>query len=221
MAVTGTINVRELIKAAYRKSGIVGLEETPTGAETEAAREELEWMLKSWQQDSIQLFLTTSYTVTLSTDGVYSLALIRPLEIQSARFKRNGIETPMQRMTRNEYDTLPDKTTTGTPTSYYYDKQREAAQLYVWPGLATASGETVEITYTKEFDDITDVDSVLQLPGEMREAAVYNLADRLCDTFDVQKPIVTQRAQMLYEKLLAFDREGSIFFGEEPPWSRY
>jgi hypothetical protein len=26
---------------------------------------------------------------------------------------------------------------------------------------------------------------------------------------------------MLYEKLLAFDREGSIFFGEEPPWSRY
>ena len=85
--------------------------------------------------------------------------------------------------------------------------------LYIWPVLASATAETIQFTYDRELEDITLVSETLDVPGEWWETVVYSLAARLIETYGLPNPLVTQRAEMLLFDALAFDREGSVFFG--------
>ena len=214
MAVTGTLPVRDIIDGALRKIGVVGMGETPDAESYAVAAASLNRMLKAWQNRGYSLWFTTAMTVTLTTAASYTMSPVRPLRIYSVRLVRNGVEMPMQSMTRQEYDDLPIKTTAGTPTSYYYDRQREAAKLYIWPVLSAANGETLAITYERESEDIGLQTDTVDVPGEWWDAVVYGLAARLTDDFMVSAPNVIARGEEELRLALAADREGSIFFGE-------
>ena len=211
MPTTDTDTVLEICTDALRKIGVVSIGERPEADSIATALRNLNRLLKSWQNRKIDLWLATGMSVTATTSAVYTLDPVRPMDISTARFKRNGIELPMQRMTREEYDTLPNKATTGIPTTFYYDRQREAARLYVWPVLATVAGQTIEITYTREIEDMLITD-VLDCPPEWYDAVVYGLASRLSDDYMISAPNVMGREEEEFRKALAFDREGSVFF---------
>lgn len=218
MAVTGTKTVRDLVTSALRKIKVTDIGETPSAEDAAYALEELNNMLKGWQNAGYHLWCVASQSLTLTTSAAHTLSPARPLEILSARFRETatGNEIPMLSMTRQEYDDLPLKTTTGTPTQYYYDRQREAAQFYVWPVLAAVSAQTVEITYTREIEDTTDLDDTVDVPAEWWEVVAYQLAVRLMDAYGKNLPRVDMMAQKLWDDAGAFDREASIFIGAEP-----
>lgn len=211
MATTNTYTVSEICTDALRKIGVVAVDETATAEQIETARKALGRMLKHWQNFGFNLWTVASQTVTLTTAGSYTLDPVRPVQIESVRFNNGTIETPMERITREEYDSIPNKTTTGQPTQWYYDKQREAAKLYIWPVMSSVASETLEITYHREVNDAVLTDPV-DVPSEMYDAVVYNLGSMLTDDFAVAAPQVVQRAEMLKQEALAFDREGSVFF---------
>lgn len=217
MATTGTQTVRDIVTMALRKASVVGWGEDAAADDADAARQELNLMLKAWQNMGYNLWTKTSGTLTLTTAASYELTPERPLAILSARLKRNGLEIPMTRMTRDEYDGLPEKDATGTPTQFYYDRQREDARLYVWPLLSAANGETVEYTYDREIEDVTSLSQTLDMPGEWWEAVVYNLAARIAESLPTiqQSPLLVQRAEGALRAAAGFDREGSVFFGAE------
>tara|TARA_R110000803_G_scaffold163734_2_gene227419 strand:+ start:20 stop:685 length:666 start_codon:yes stop_codon:yes gene_type:complete len=214
MAVTGTKTVRAICTSALRKAQVVGMSETPSGDDMAEAVELLNMMLKAWQMSEYNIWTYTSGSLTLTTALSYTLDPVRPMQIITARLKQGGIELPMQVMTRQEYDNLPQKTSTGLPTQFYYDRQREAAKLYVWPVLATAAGETIEYTYEREFEDVTDPDSVLDVPAEWWEATLYGLGARVAESYMLMAPLsmLAPRAQSTLTAALQFDREGSVFF---------
>jgi hypothetical protein len=217
MSTTSTLTVRDIITQALRKSGLLGFGDEADDDDADAAKDELNVMLKSWQNKGYNLWTKTSGTLTLTTSAAHQMTPERPLKILSARFKRNGLEIPMTRMMRDEYDTLPDKTTTGTPTQFYYDRQREDARLYVWPLLSSASGETIEYTYEREIEDVSSLNDVIDVPGEWWDAVIYNLAARLQESAprQSQSQLVPMRAQALLQEAGAFDREESVFFAGE------
>jgi hypothetical protein len=217
MAVTGTKTVRDMVTSALQKAGVVGIGENAKARDADVASSELNIMLKGWQNKGYNLWTMTGGSLTLTTAASYTLSPIRPVAILSARYKESPTSNEIQMfsMTREEYDILPNKTTTGTPTQFYYDRQREAALLYVWPVLAAATTQTVLFTYSRETEDISSLNDTVDLPGEWWEAAVYNLAARLLETYNLSKPIVPQRAQLLLDDALAFDREGSVTFGSD------
>jgi len=219
MATTDTLTVREVITRALRKAGICGIGDDPSADDAEAARQELDMMLKSWQNMGYNLWTKTSLSHTLTTAAAQTLDPVRPLRILSCRYRAtaNGTELIMSPMMRDEYDSLPNKTTTGTPTQFHYDRQREAARLYVWPVIASATGQTLEITYDRELEDIASLNDVLDMPSEWYQAVVYNLAALMMETVPVrmQDQRVTARAQLLLRDAGAFDREASVFFAGE------
>lgn len=217
MAVTGTKTVRDIVTRALRKATLVGWGETPPPEDAEEAREELESMLKGWQNAKYNLWTTTSGSITLTTAGVYTLSPVRPLRIHSARFRQNSIDRPMVKITRDEYDHLPNKAATGSPVQFYYDKQRESAQFYIWPLMASVNGETIEWTGEREIEDIANLNDIIDVPGEWWDCVVYNLAARLLETAPLKnKPTsILLRAQQLLSDALAADREDSVFFGPE------
>lgn len=211
MTVTNTYTNRDICTDALRKINVTPIDEEAEADHLLAAKRALDRMLKSWQARGYNLWTASRQSVILTTASVYTLDPVRPLQILNCNFKRNGIETPMQQMTRDEYDTLPQKTTQGTPTTFYYDRQREAARLYIWPVLSAASGETLEISYSREIEDI-DLDEAVDVPGEWLDAVVYGLAARLADDFRVTHQMVVQRAERELELALSFDQEGSIYW---------
>ncbi len=214
MAVTGTWTVRDICIAALKKIGVIAQDaESAEAFEIETAKNALHVLLKSWQIDSIKVAMLASQSVSLTTDASYTLSPVRPLKLHTVNFKSNGTETPMERMTRQEYDELPDKDTTGRPTQYHYDRQREDALLYVWPVLASASGETLEITYLREIEDVTDLNSMIDMPVEWYRAIIYGLAADLSDDFDVDAQKIEAKAAMFYQNASGFDIEGSVYFG--------
>jgi hypothetical protein len=215
MAVTGTQTVRDIITDA-----MLDLEVGAIGIEAEAnlaahAVRTLNRVMKMWQlDDAAPSFLKASQTLTLTTAASYSLLPERPIRILSARLKRSGIEIPMIRLSRDEYDQLPVKTTTGLPTQFYYDRQKEDALFYVWPVLATAAGETVEITYEREFEDV-DINDNIDLPGEWWDVAVLQLASRLVHAHGSEgaKQSIPMRAEIALNKALGAAMDGeSVYF---------
>lgn len=213
MAVTATATVRDIITDAYLdiRVGQIG---SPVDA-TRAALgvRHLNRIMKSWQLlDDAPDFLKSSLSVALTTAASYSMAPQRPIRLLSVRLRRNGIDLPMQRMTRDDYGMMPDKATTGTPTQFYYDRQREAALIYVWPVLSPVGGETLEISYEREFDDV-DINATIDLPVEWYDAAVRQLAARLGPAFGVDG------MQGLADRALAIAL-GSGTGGEKVRWAR-
>lgn len=213
MAVTATDTARDLIGDALRKIGVVAIDEPMNADQAAAGLRALNRMLKSWQNKGYCTWAKATQSVTLTTAISYTLNPKRPLEILSCRFKQGGVERPMLPFTRDEYDSLPVKTSTGSPTTFHYDRQREDAVLYIWPGMASVNGETLEITYTRELEDL-DLASQVDVPGEWYDATVYGLAARMADDYDVNSPNVVGRAEMELRDALAFDREGSVWFHE-------
>lgn len=211
MTVTETYTYREICEDALRKLGIIAKDEAAQADDIATAKRALNRMLKSWQNRDIELFTVAKQSVSLTTAVSYTMSPVRPLSVDQVNYKSGGTETPMTRMTREEYDSLPIKTSTGQPTAFYYDRQREAALLYVWPALSSASGQTLEVTYTREIEDVS-LEEAIDIPGEWYDAAVYGLADRLSDDYERDVPKITQRAQILLDEALSFDREGSLFF---------
>lgn len=211
MATTDTDTVREVLESALRKIGVVAEDEPMTEDQANAALRAFNRMLKAWQNRGYNLWAVASQSVTLTTAASYTLNPVRPVEILSCRLKRSGFEMPMVRLTREDYDNLPVKTTQGTPTQFYYDRQREAAKLYIWPVLAAAAGETLEITYVREFEDM-GINDAPDIPSEWYDAAVYGLAARLADDFRANPGNVVARAEEELRLALAGDREGSLWF---------
>jgi hypothetical protein len=66
----------------------------------------------------------------------------------------------VQRLSRDQYQNLPDKTTKGFPTSIYIDRQRDSPRLYVWP-VPNRDGYQIRFWAIKKIRDIrTMVDNV-------------------------------------------------------------
>ena len=219
MAVTATRTVGETIKMATRLGGLIDVEEDPTTEENAIGIEALNLFLKSWQNVPFKLWTKTEGTLTLTTATEYTLSPVRPLEILGARYWDGSRELPMFEMTRAEYFDLPVKTTPGTPHSFYYDRQKEAAKLYIWQPLASVTSQEIRYTYTREIEDVTDVAEVLDAPGETWEFLTYGLAVRMCNNLNSPAPgDIMSMYQMLEQRAEAFDREDSLFFGD---WGEY
>lgn len=213
MATTATQTVRQIVEDALLQIGVGTLGQTPSAARSDLARRTLSRMLKEWQLLGHPAFTRTSQSLTLTTAASYTLNPVRPMRILSARLKKDGIETPMFEMSRREYDDLPQKTTTGLPTNFYYDRQREAALFYVWPVLSAAAGETVEITYEREIDDLASLNDTIDVPGEWYDPVVWGLAAELAPVFGKDAQMVQLRAEQKLARALGASSEGSVYFG--------
>jgi hypothetical protein len=222
MALSGSYdfsrNARELITFALKKISVVGLGASISADEMEDARIALNMMLKSWQMKGPHLWKKTEGSVTL-TDATQSynlFATLNPLRILDMRYRdTNTIDLPMELMTRTEYFELPDKAAAGIPTQWYFDPQRGAQTLYVWPVKATITTETLRVTYQKRFDDIDDVDDDIDVEDWGLEAVAYNLAARLLDNHGIEGVTaqrIVARAEMLALDAMDYDREDTIVF---------
>lgn len=203
-----TMTARQLVTFALRKCRIVATFASPSAEEMASGIEDLNLMLKGWQMSGPNLWRQTEGSVTLVADTASYALSPRPYRVIDARYRDTaGRDLPMEMLTRQEYYDMLLKTTQGIPTQWYFDPQRDAGTLYVWPVLSAATTETIRFTYQRRFEDIDSPDDNIDIAQEYLDVVGYALADRLCDTFGVDDPKIGKRAAYLMAQAASADRE--------------
>lgn len=220
MATTGTQTVLDIVTDALLDIEAIQMGQNVPGKQGDHAKRLLNRLMKSWQLlDFTPDFLVASQSVAATTSAAHTLSPVRPVRLLSVRVKNtNGNEIPMIELTRDEYDQLPNKDAIGTPTQFYYDRQKENAILYVYPLYSSVTTETFEITYEREFEDIASLSDTIDLPGEWYDVAVKQLADRLAPAYgsEASKQRTAMEAARALNTALAAEAAGDNvrFVGE-------
>lgn len=177
------LTAADLIEEARRKIGIHADEEPLQPHELVTGLRQMNMMLKTWQADGVKCWTLTEGQLTLTQGNVdYTFGTggdftIVPLEITSVRINRGSNDIPMFRLSREDYFDLPNKTTQGYPTQFYYDRQRSGGTLFVWPAPDVTAG-TLKFTYRRIIFDLDSSSDDMDLPQEWLEAIMYGLAKK-------------------------------------------
>ena len=136
---------------------------------------------------------------------VYTTKLVRPLKILSARLYdyTSGIDTPLDEEDRIGYREQPNKTSEGTPTTFFYDRRGGAnslGRLHVWPEPDSVEN-AIKFTFARPIQDFSAASDDPDLPQEWIDAIIYNLALRLTDEYDVPDSKYV-RIEKMAERLL-------------------
>lgn len=110
------------------------------------------------------------------------------ITLSDAILRRDGRDTPINIMSRQEWLEIPDKTQTGRPDRYLVDRQYNQVVMTVW---RSPENNTDQIFYwammnTAQPGD-SDLSLQLQTRPEMQEAMHAGLAARLALKFNAQR----------------------------------
>lgn len=220
-----SLNARQIATAALEMIGVIAVGDTPEAEHITKALEQLNFMVKTWgASNDPKLWLVTEGSLALvASTASYTLTAAR--KVISAR-RRIGSGTSqndlaLRVVSRQEYDDRPGKLSTGSPLEVYFDPQRAARTLYVWPvpDATIAASTTIKYTYLRVIEDLDSLSDDFDIPQEWLETMQMSLAARLVLPFrtHIADPagaaLIQQRAQELYAQLSSWDEEdASVFF---------
>jgi hypothetical protein len=211
-----SLTARQIVAQAMVELGLLSSGAEPEAAEMDDCLVRLNGMLKSWQGEA-NLFRETEATVSVTGgSGVVTL----PASVRDVASVRHVISGTNHRLlapwNRSQYLSLPNKASAGSPTIYYLSRQRDAAELHIWPVPST--NVTLKIDYSRVADTVTDGAQTLDIPQEWHEAVILGLAARIAGMFGASRADpatvadVKQRAEMLYQQMLDRDRPDAYVF---------
>lgn len=158
-----------------------------------------------------------SYEITTA-----DVSVARPLDvIECQRKDASGNTVEINRISRNEYENLPNKTSIGVPVNYHYDPTLNNGTLYVWltPGASEAAAYTLDIVLHIPTNDMDNSTDDFDFPQEWLEPIMLGLAYRMAPAHGLpqseRKQLKTDLDDAL-ELALGNDIEsGSIYFQPE------
>jgi hypothetical protein len=221
MALSGTRDASDtaatLTADILRKLQVTGIGESPSAEDAAAVLRAIRHMLRTWGRNGVMLWLTQDQTVTpvLATSS-YALS-IRSIDVLQGWRRTTGNDMPLRMFTREEYNRLPNKTSSGSPFAYYVDKDRTATNviLYPVPDASSVAADSFRFTCRVPVQDALEGSQDIDLPPEWTEAIIWNAAARLLPEYHGQDgqsvQIIMQMAKETYDILAGGDREGSLF----------
>lgn len=130
-------------------------------------------------------------TATVSADASFSIDLDNSelkewwrlrdvsgllLAIDSLKFQTVSQEYPVSKFNRDEYQLLPDKSRLGPrPLQFWFDKQNDPPQLWVWP-VPQDNSQQLVVWEQSLIEDIGDLFNELAVPRRWYLAAVAIIA---------------------------------------------
>lgn len=210
----------ELIKGALRIVGAISQGEVPTTAQIDEASPALNMLVKAWQVDGMQLWVTKEYELTLVNNTTeYTVdKFLRVIQAYNHNVVTN-VDIPMVLVTREDYNRLGNKTSSGNPIQLLHIPNRVDSTIKVFPSPDTisATNNKIVLVYQKAFDDFDNSADEPEFPSEWFDALKFALAHRLAPEYGMN---VNDRKQLLAEAVLlkteamsGGTEEGSVYFG--------
>lgn len=214
----------DIIKRALRLIGALAQGETPTTDQVTEAAVALNGLVKAWQADGMPLWAIKERTVSLvASQASYTLSAPKTLKVLQAfnRSTTSNVDIPMRIITKEEYNRLGNKTSSGNPIQVYHDPRRDDSILYVFPVPTSteAANNTIHIIYQAPYEDFDASTDNPDFPQEWYDAITYGLACRLAPEYGLPIPdrkTLWQEMTIIKQDALNFGlEEGSLRFGVE------
>lgn len=172
----------DIIARAFRMIGVLSLGQTLDGDQINQGVNVLNDMVKSWQAKKV--FLWTQKTLTFSTvatDSDYVLEDDPPVMwVDSAFITLNGDEYPLASLSKQQYESIPDKEDAGDPTHFYCDNEHSPT-IYLWP--TPNAVRTIRYIGIVRLQDAETASGTLDFPARWTNALTYGLAYELSNEY--------------------------------------
>ena len=174
MATSGSrdfnLDVGEIIEEAYERCGL----EVRTGYDAKTARRSMNLMFAEWANRGLNLWTVQSKTISLTQGQGQETLDSDVVDILDIVYRRNGTDFEVQRISRGDYITLPNKTTQGRPSQYYLDRQIvPILNLWATPDNST---DTLTYFYVRRIEDADTLVNTADLPFRFFPCMVAGLA---------------------------------------------
>ena len=210
MAVSGSkdfeLDVADYIEEAFERCGL----EARTGYDLKTAKRSLNLLFADWANRGLNQWTIKqrNFTVT-SGDGETDLSA-DVIDILSLVVRRSGTDYALSRISRDEYLSIPTKTTTGRPTQFFVDRQI-TPNLKLWP-LPDNDTDVVIYDALTRMDDADTYVNTVDMPFRFYPCLAAGLAyyiamKRAPERLQILKPIYEEEMNRAMDE----DRDRASF----------
>jgi len=122
---------------------------------------------------------TLNDNLALTFKKTYEALVTNAIDVLIASIRDQGTDIEMTRITMEEYEKLPTKTTTSKPIQYAIKHERTGPTMYYWPIPATNSNYTIRYWYFGYTDDNNSATVNPDVPSFMLPALVAGLSYKM------------------------------------------
>jgi len=164
------MDVGEIIEEAFERCGL----EVRTGYDARTARRSLNLMFADWANRGLNLWTVKQGTLTLTEGQAQETLTDDVVDILEVTLRRSGTDYEVERISRGEYATLPNKTTKGRPSQFYFDRQIDPV-INLW---ATPENSTDQLVYyyVQRIEDADALVNTTDMPFRFYPCMVAGLA---------------------------------------------
>ncbi len=158
-----------------------------------SARRSMRFMLADWATKDYHDFRIKRQSFTLvqsqteyvaGTDFDLDAGGVAILDILNVVLRRNGVDTPVEFMSRDELLNIPDKGIEGRPDRVFVDKARDGLTLTFWTSPENSTDE-IHFDAVLKFEDSDTASDNADIPYYMHDAFAYGLAFRLAEKYAI------------------------------------
>ena len=136
MATSGTttfnLELDDIIEDAYERCGLSG---SRTGYQLRSARRSLNLLLSEWGNRGVHIWKVENHTQNLTAGTTTYTAPSDASDVLEMVFRNGSTDTTMTKISRSEYQAIPNKSSEGQPTQYFIQRNLSNVQinLYLTP----------------------------------------------------------------------------------------
>lgn len=196
MATSGTttfnLELDDIIEDAYERCGLSG---TRTGYQLRSARRSLNLLLSEWGNRGVHIWKVENYTQTLTAGTSTYTAPSDASDVLEMVFRNGSTDTTMTKISRSEYQAIPNKSSQGTPTQYYVKRNLSDVEinLYLTP---ETTGTQINYYYLGRIEDAGAYTNTPDAPWRFLPCMVSGLAYFLSQKIAPER---TQALKLYYE----------------------
>jgi hypothetical protein len=174
MATSGSrdfnLDVGEVIEEAYERCGL----EVRTGYDARTARRSLNLMFADWANRGLNLWTVKQGTITLTQGQAQETLTDDVVDLLDVVVRRNGTDFEVERISRGEYATLPNKTTQGRTSQYWLNRQIDPV-INLW-AVPENSTDQLIYYYVRRIEDADALVNTTDMPFRFFPCMVAGLA---------------------------------------------
>jgi hypothetical protein len=175
MATSGTTNfdlsIDRVIERAYARCGM----DLRTGYQLTAARDNLNLLFSEWGNRGIHLWKVINHTQTLTAGTNVYTAPADASDVLEVVFRNGDTDTTMTKISRSEYENLPNKTSQGTPSQYYIKRNLSSVKIHLYLTPNT-TGTQLNYYYVGRIEDVGAYTNTPDAPYRFLPCLVSGLA---------------------------------------------
>ena len=174
MATSGSrdfnLDVGEVIEEAYERCGL----EVRTGYDARTASRSLNLMFAEWANRGLNLWTVKQGTITLTQGQAQETLLDDVVDLLDVVVRRDGTDFEVERISRGEYATLPNKTTQGRTSQYWLNRQVDPV-INLW-AVPENSTDQLIYYYVRRIEDADALVDTTDMPFRFFPCMVAGLA---------------------------------------------